>query len=187
MNENAPQQENSQGVMGYLQKEAEIIEKKTGIPGKYVIIIIIICLASIIIGYLDNYLTTFIGVVFPGIQSIRAIESPEEDDDKQWLTYWIVFGLFTFVDLFTGFIIKFIPFYFILKILFLVWLFLPNFNGALKIYNLVIIRLFRKYEKDINKIEDKANNFINTNLANMRGNMSNQRNNDINISSNLAN
>ncbi len=186
MNENS-QGNTQQGVIGFLQREAEVIETKTGIPAKYVVIAIIICLASIIIGYLDSYLVTFVGVVFPGIQSIKAIESPEEDDDKQWLTYWIVFGLFSFVDLFTGFILKFIPFYFIIKIVFLLWLFMPNFNGALKIYNLFVYKIFKKYENDINKIENKANNFINENISNMRGNDNRRGANEINISSNLPN
>jgi receptor expression-enhancing protein 5/6 len=180
-------QANSEGVMGFLQKEAEVIANKTGVPAKYVVIAIIICLASIIIGFLDSYIVTFIGVVYPAIQSIKAIESPDEDDDKQWLTYWIVFGLFSFVELFIGFILKFIPFYFILKMIFLLWLFLPNFNGALKIYKLFVYKIFKKYENDINKIENKANNFINQNMANMGGNGNKRGTNEINISSNLPN
>jgi len=186
MNESSEQ--NSSGIMAFLQREAKVIEDKTGIPAKYVVIVIIICVASIIIGWLDSYLVTFLGVVFPAIQSMKAIESPEEDDDKQWLTYWIVFGVFSFVDLFAGSILKFIPFYFILKIIFLLWLFLPNFNGALKVYNLVIYKLFKKYENDINKMENQTKNFINQNMQNLRGKdnrMAGQ--NEINISSNLPN
>ena len=35
-----------------------------------------------------------IGFVFPMYASIKAIESPETDDDTLWLTYWLVFSLF---------------------------------------------------------------------------------------------
>lgn len=188
MNESSIQQNPQQGgIMGLLQREAQVIEQKTGLPAKWVVIAIIICVASVIIGYLDKYIVSFLGVIFPAIQSIRAIESPEEDDDKQWLTYWIVFGIFTFIDLFTGFILKFIPFYFVLKVLFLLWLFLPNFNGALKVYNLFVYKIFKKYERDIDAVENKAKNFINQNIANFRGEPGKNNPSDINLSSNLPN
>ena len=32
-----------------------------------------------------------------GIQSFRAIQSPDPKDDKQWLTFWLLFGMFDLV------------------------------------------------------------------------------------------
>ncbi len=137
----------------FILEQGNIIHQKTGIPSKYVIIILGICIASVVIGYLDQYITCLVGIVFPTIYSIRALETPDPDDDKQWLTYWVVFGIFTFVDLFSGFFLKFIPFYFILKILFLIWLFLPNFKGAARVYNCLIYPLFNKYRSQIDELE----------------------------------
>lgn len=173
--------------MQMINREAAVLEKKTGIPAKYLIIIFGICAASIIIGYLDQYIVCILGVVFPAIQSIRAIESPGEDDDKQWLTYWVVYACFTFIDLFVGFLLKFLPFYFILKMIFILWLSLPNFNGALKIYNNIVVKIFKRYENDIEKIEGKANNFISSNMAHMQGKPRQSNAADINLSSNLPN
>ena len=45
-----------------------------------------------------------------------------------------MFGLFQIVDHFAGFILHFIPFYYFLKMAFLVWLFHPATQGATFIY-----------------------------------------------------
>jgi len=159
-------QQNSiiQRAIRYGQEQAELIHKKTGIPAKYVLIALGICIASVVIGYLDQYITCLVGIIFPTICSIRALESKESDDDKQWLTYWVVYGIFSFIDLFSGFILKYIPFYFIFKILFLIWLFLPSFKGASLVYEKVIYRLFNKYRPQIDELEhsleNKANQYL---------------------------
>ena len=45
-----------------------------------------------------------------------------------------------------------IPFYFFIKIIFLLYLFLPQFNGALFIYERFLKHLFNKYEANIDEI-----------------------------------
>jgi receptor expression-enhancing protein 5/6 len=50
-------------------------------------------------------LTLFITVLYPSVKSIQALESVGKDDDKEWLTYWIIFGIFTLLDDFCGFIL----------------------------------------------------------------------------------
>ena len=47
-------------------------------------------------------LTLFITVLYPSVKSIQALESVGKDDDKEWLTYWIIFGIFTLLDDFCG-------------------------------------------------------------------------------------
>merc|ERR1711957_580302 len=93
-----------------------------------------------------------------------GLETKDPDDDKHMLTYWVVWGIFSFIDLFTASLLKFIPFYFIIKIVFLIWLFMPNTKGALIIYNKFISKLFKKYEKQIddidNQFQSNANKFI---------------------------
>jgi receptor expression-enhancing protein 5/6 len=82
--------------------------------------------------------TLGITVVYPAVQSIKAIESHEKEDDKEWLTYWIIFGLITLIDDLFGWILAFIPYYSLIKIGFFLYLFVPYFKGALKIYNVVV-------------------------------------------------
>ena len=99
--------------------------------------------ASLIIMILQGWtiLVTFISVLYPTVHSIRAIESPEKDDDKKWLTYWMVLGVFTFLETFVGFIFYFIPYWDWVRLGFFVWLILPNFDGAMWIYTNVLRKL----------------------------------------------
>ena len=107
----------------------------------------------VMLGIGNNYITCLLGVAYPCFMSFLALESKGSDDDKQWLTYWVVFGLFNIVDQFAGFILHFIPFYFFLKLLFLVYLFHPSTTGATSIYNEYILPNMKQYEKHIIAVE----------------------------------
>ena len=110
----------------------------------------------VMLGIGNTYITCLLGVAYPCFMSFLALESEGADDDKQWLTYWVVFGLFNIVDQFAGFILTFIPFYFFLKLIFLVWLFHPVSCGATTIYNLYILPNMKQYEKHIIRVEEEV-------------------------------
>jgi receptor expression-enhancing protein 5/6 len=59
-----------------------------------------------------------IGFVYPAYQSMKALESPQKDDDTKWLTYWVVFALFTIIEFFSEYIVCWFPVYWLLKVLF---------------------------------------------------------------------
>lgn len=175
-------------ITSYVKEQGKLVEEKTGIPSKYIFIGLAICLTSVIIGFLDVYITALVGIVIPSISSMRALETKDPEDDKQWLTYWVVFGIFSFIDLFTASLLKFIPFYFILKILFLMWLFMPNTKGAYIIYVKVISKLFKKYEKQIDDIDDQFHSQANKFMGNVQDNVPSKENfNDMKNMANIAN
>ena len=103
----------------------------------------------IVFGVGASLLTNVIGVAYPAFMSFVALESEGADDDKLWLTYWVVFGFFSIADQFAGIILSFIPFYYVLKVAFLVWMFHPGSQGALTIYNNFILPFVKKYEGNI--------------------------------------
>lgn len=49
--------------------------------------------------------------------SIKAIESNSKDDDTQWLTYWVVYGVFSIVEAFSDIFLSWFPFYYAGKVL----------------------------------------------------------------------
>ena len=97
-------------------------------------------------------LVTAITVLYPAVHSIRAIESSDGgDDDKVWLTYWMVFGCFTVAETFLGFIFYFIPYWDWIRLGLFIWLLLPNFNGAKIIYDGFIQKLIAQNKHHIKK------------------------------------
>ena len=97
-------------------------------------------------------LVTAITVLYPAVHSIRAIESDDGgDDDKVWLTYWMVFGVFNVAETFFGFIFYFIPYWDWLRLALFIWLLLPNFNGSKIIYEGFICSLLKNNKNLIEK------------------------------------
>jgi receptor expression-enhancing protein 5/6 len=133
-----------------------LIKKKTGQDPKIILGIFAVALFFTFMGWFQTYITCIVGIVLPTYWSIKAIETKEPDDDKQWLTYWSVYAVFTFFDLFSYWILKIIPFYFIIKLIFLVWCFMPNTQGAIIIYDKIIKKYFIKYENKLDTLVDKV-------------------------------
>jgi len=100
-------------------------------------------------------LSAVLTVVYPAFKSIKALESKEtEEDDKIWLTYWVVFGTFTLLDEFAFFILNLIPFYWYIRLGFFVWLMAPQTQGALVIYRSVLRPLLTQHKDKIQRMID---------------------------------
>ena len=132
----------------------EKVAQMTGLtPGQISRYGLILGIGMVMLGIGNTYITCLLGVAYPCFMSFLALETEGADDDKQWLTYWVVFGLFSIVDQFAGFILTFIPFYFFIKLCFLVWLMHPSTTGATVIYNSYILPNMKQYEKHIIAVE----------------------------------
>ncbi|KAJ3302443.1 hypothetical protein HDV03_004987 [Kappamyces sp. JEL0829] len=57
---------------------------------------------------------------------MKAIDTHDKEDDKQWLSYWVVVGLIEFAENFPKGLFKLFPFYYLLKSVVVVWLMMPN-------------------------------------------------------------
>jgi receptor expression-enhancing protein 5/6 len=138
-------------------EQMKLIEDKTGIKGIYVITLLLTSIVLVYLNVFDKLITNLVGTLYPAFWTMKSIEL-KNDDDKMWLTYWVVFSSFTLVDMFSVMIVKFIPFYFVLKILFLIWLFMPNSQGCYIVYKLLVKRVFKSFEEKIDGAADKFKN-----------------------------
>ena len=75
-----------------------------------------------------------VGTVYPFVCSVTAAATEEIDDDTYWLTYWAVYGcLFLIMDFLETWI-GWIPGFYTLIIFSTVYLMLPMFRGADKVF-----------------------------------------------------
>jgi receptor expression-enhancing protein 5/6 len=115
------------------------LEQRTNVPKAYgAVIASITFLCLIFINTLALPVSNLVGWAFPAYLSFRAIESPGHDDDIQWLTYWVVFGFFTFLEsIALRVVLYYFPYYFPVKTAFVLWLQLPGTKGAQTFYHSV--------------------------------------------------
>jgi receptor expression-enhancing protein 5/6 len=85
-----------------------------------------------------------VSLVYPAYASFKAVESPDPDDDKQWLTYWVVIGCYSIADSFLDIFFFWVPFYFVIKLAFVLYLALPHTKGAVYLYDKVVKPFFLK-------------------------------------------
>ncbi|KAL7321514.1 ER membrane protein DP1/Yop1 [Mucor circinelloides] len=110
---------------------ANDIERRTGLPKTYVVLGTSITFFLMIFFNLGaQLLTNAISWIYPAYASFKAIESPNTDDDTQWLTYWTVIGFAQMIEYFSDILLYWFPFYYTFKTLFVLWLILPQFRGA---------------------------------------------------------
>ena len=84
----------------------------------------LILLGILMQGY--NIVCALLTCVYPMLMSIKTIESDDNEETNMWLCFWTVFGIFQTAELFLGFIFYFIPYYSIVRIIFFLYLMLPQ-------------------------------------------------------------
>ena len=149
-------------------KELKFLYEKTGIYPVFFLYILLICLIFIFIGFFDRILTIIIATAYPLYISYKTLqnhindnsndneenEENENEDENindmiQWLSYWVVYSFFINIESIFKRILIYIPFYFFIKVIFLLFCFLPQYQLSGWIYNNFIRVLFIKYEQNI--------------------------------------
>jgi len=74
-----------------------------------------------------------VGFIYPSYASYKALESKAPAAAAQWLTYWVVFSLFTVFEYFADWLISWVPFYYLAKLAFVLWLQMPQTQGATQV------------------------------------------------------
>lgn len=136
-------------------------EKVSGLPKSYGILgsgVFYFLLIFLNIGGIGQLLSNIAGFVIPGYYSLLALQTATSKDDTELLTYWVVFAFLNVIEFWSKAILYWIPFYWFIKTVFLLYLALPQFGGAQIVYNVVIKPIAEQY---ITGKPSAANKFAN--------------------------
>ncbi|CAA7037276.1 unnamed protein product [Microthlaspi erraticum] len=84
-------------------------------------------------------------LMYPLYASVVAMESSTKVDDEQWLAYWIIYSFLTLTEMILQSLLEWIPIWYTVKLVFIAWLVLPQFQGAAFIYNRLVREQFKKH------------------------------------------
>ncbi|XP_028837350.1 receptor expression-enhancing protein 1 [Denticeps clupeoides] len=89
------------------------------------------------------------GTLYPAYSSYKAVKSKDVREYVKWMMYWIIFALFTTVEVITDIFLCWLPFYYELKIAFMVWLLSPYTKGSSVLYRKFVHPTLSSKEKEI--------------------------------------
>uniref|UniRef100_UPI00398EBE0E receptor expression-enhancing protein 1-like isoform X2 n=1 Tax=Pristiophorus japonicus TaxID=55135 RepID=UPI00398EBE0E len=89
------------------------------------------------------------GTLYPAYTSYKAVKTKNVKEYVRWMMYWIVFAIFTTIETFTDIFISWFPFYYEIKVAFVIWLLSPYTKGASVIYRKFIHPTLSSKEKEI--------------------------------------
>lgn len=89
------------------------------------------------------------GMLYPAYASYKAVKTKNIREYVRWMMYWIVFALFMAVETFTDIFISWFPFYYEIKMAFVLWLLSPHTRGASLLYRKFIHPSLSLHEKEI--------------------------------------
>eukprot|EP00558_Chaetoceros_sp_UNC1202_P014558 CAMPEP_0197236220 /NCGR_PEP_ID=MMETSP1429-20130617/3406_1 /TAXON_ID=49237 /ORGANISM="Chaetoceros sp., Strain UNC1202" /LENGTH=197 /DNA_ID=CAMNT_0042694975 /DNA_START=82 /DNA_END=675 /DNA_ORIENTATION=- len=132
-------------------------EDATKIPKEYLVLGGgFVLLSLLFFGIGAGSLCSIVGFVYPAYKSLLAIESKTRGEDTQWLIYWVVYCFFSMIEVFTDFLLYWIPFYYAFKLAFLLWAMLPQTKGAKFLYDSFLKDFLKKNESKIDAALDDA-------------------------------
>ncbi|CDO56757.1 hypothetical protein DV451_000413 [Geotrichum candidum] len=120
------------------------VEAQTGVPKAYGVlgfVFVYFFLIFLNLGGIGQLLANFASLVVPGYYSLIALETKTLEDDTHFLTYWVVYAAFSVVEFWSKAILYWVPFYWLFKTIFFLYIGLPQYGGCRIIY-LNVIRPF---------------------------------------------
>ncbi|XP_030366111.1 receptor expression-enhancing protein 4 isoform X2 [Strigops habroptila] len=98
---------------------------------------------------LSRLVELLFGMLYPAYASYKAVKTKNIREYVRWMMYWIVFALFMATETFTDLLISWFPFYYEVKMAFVIWLLCPYTRGASLLYRKFVHPTLSRKEKDI--------------------------------------
>ncbi|KAM6369806.1 LOW QUALITY PROTEIN: receptor expression-enhancing protein 4 [Pluvialis apricaria] len=98
---------------------------------------------------LSRVIVLVFGMLYPAYASYKAVKTKNIREYVRWMMYWIVFALFMATETFTDLLISWFPFYYEMKMAFVMWLLSPYTRGASLLYRKFVHPTLSRKEKEI--------------------------------------
>ncbi|KYB29439.1 Receptor expression-enhancing protein 2-like Protein [Tribolium castaneum] len=96
------------------------------------------------------------GTLYPAYASYKAVKTKNVKEYVKWMMYWIVFALFTCAETFTDVFFSWLPFYYEIKIILVIWLLSPATKGSSILYRKFVHPALSSREQEIDEYISKA-------------------------------
>jgi len=117
------------------------IEEKTNLKRQYIYYFILVSFFFFLIGHFELIFSYILTGYFPIKWTYEDFKNKREHSGKKWGTYWGIFSLFIYLDFHKKIVLNIMPFYFFVKSIILLILYLPCFTVAINLYDGIIKEL----------------------------------------------
>ncbi|XP_065176132.1 receptor expression-enhancing protein 2-like [Sycon ciliatum] len=97
-----------------------------------------------------------LGTLYPAYSSYKAVRTKNVREYVKWMMYWVVFAFFTTAETFGDIFLSWVPLYYEIKILFLIWLLAPATKGSSILYRKFVHPYLMKNEREIDNYIERA-------------------------------
>ncbi len=141
-----------QRVTNYAQRRevVRLVSDRIHVPPAIVFIaMLMVLLIMILRGIGSYYMVLFLLFVYPAYMTFKSLKGGKPELLLRFGKYWVVLGFTAFVYSFTGWLLKMLPFYGILKCTAAYVVVRGDAAGAVSLYDNVVLPLMSQYESFI--------------------------------------
>ena len=91
------------------------------------------------------------GTLLPAYRSYKAIQAKNAKEYVRWMMYWIVYALFITSEAFSDMFLSWLPLYYEVKVVFVIWLVSPATKGASMLYRRYVHPKLTEHEAAIDR------------------------------------
>ncbi|KAI0260054.1 TB2/DP1, HVA22 family-domain-containing protein [Gloeopeniophorella convolvens] len=104
-----------------------------------------------LIYFTSRLVSCVVAFLYPGYASFKTLSQrpASEEDLERWLMYWSVLACVIGIEYLAEWLVSWIPFYYFVKMIFLLYLALPQTRGASYLYQTHLAPLLRTHEPQI--------------------------------------
>ena len=113
-----------------------ILMETLGIRRNYLLYLISMLLVYALCSSWGPLISNLIGIVYPVV--LTYLDRVTDKKTDHWFIYWPIFGAFSLLDTVGYWFLFVFPTYYVVKSIFLVWLWLPQTGGTKYVYSKVV-------------------------------------------------